>query len=1453
VTLTLSTVTSASSYGTPGPAQITPASNQGDTLLVLAGWDVAAPSGQVAGGSPIVPCAAVVDSQGNRWRLIADSGSQVAGARCAAWLCTNALALGTDDWLSVCPQGNYTSLFTMCAVFTGAPASYWPVIDFTQATNSQSSSSLSLTQTTGQADYCFGVAATGDTLVTISGAGAGWTSIGTGSVGGANPDGLQISADYRAVNASTSVTATYTLSGARPMAMCMVGVSQASFLPVQQKSDFPLIVTEAAFGATIGDPSQALLDNQWTDISQYAIGPDGSAIITASRGRQYELDQPESGTLSITCNNQAGVFNPQNAGSPFYSDAINSNMSFQSGVSPWTGQNSATVQSSSVASFASTESAVVTQSMLMSPPASASAAPVVRASGNSAGGVTSFGVTVASTITGGHLIVGVGTSNTGAILGISDSKGNVYTLVTQVAQPQPMSVFDAPITVTLTTADTITVTATVSTVINVIAVHETSVSAVVLPMTAQGLSSTASCTTGYLTGLPAQVLAFESNNTSSPTWSSPMTSLSTQSGGGGPFFTAAYQTVTSAGSLRNFSPTATFSGTHTWSMAIVQLLPSLSGSGTFGAASEQAAVTPVTPYSASAWIMAPAGISSAAQVAITWYTSGHASISTTTSSSQSALAQTWTQVSLLNATPPSNAAFAQVIVQVTGSYAGVVYIAEAGMSPGANAVQAGLVRLGTPIRVTAFWNGRNYPVAWGLVERWPQSWPNFPQWGWSNLIATDIAGAASVTIPSALQGQILLDQPYASFPLSEQYSSSANTINGVVKTTSECDGQVATNIVISNQRPAVYADGNHAVETGLSMGFLGDNGTGIGVTSYNTFDLSGDRGPGVQYGPDLTLPPIASGGTGNLTFEVWTTVPDNVTLPGSTVTVQLWEIMVEPDLESNGANNLAQGVLVTGGIYYSTTTIQAYWQPNWLAATIITAGTLVPGELCQLGFVFENGNFRTILNGAVSGAIAGAPTSVPLYALAFGLSTSVTGSRGTFDGNYNYSIAYPTLYPYRLSTTQVVEHWNAGTTGFSGDTVLQRAARYVAWSQVNVGLAGPVITETPLLGPAYDSAGNQMNAALQSDSVSAGSRWGGVASGSLVVLPRTTLYNRPVNVTFGDAPLGILNFNALFSAGTTGWATANGATGLAIVTSPGGFGYRAITFHGNGSTASAQLIAAASASSTHVSVTALSSYIAGTWIQAGTTWASGITMQVDWYTSGNVFISTSAGNNSGSLSSGTWTYVEVVASAPATAANAVVYIQVSGTPASSIIFSVTQFFFILMTDQVPYQPTMSLDYDNSYVSNSASATLTNGPNTLASPLVVDPASVVKYLQRGPLAQQVSGQTTEDAYDRATWSLGKFSEPSMRVSGMSVDVAAYPLAFSQTLKTDIGDVGAVVRTPIGNQGYNLPVVIEQVDIEISADRWVTSYQHSPNTPENAVLYVDDSSTSDSTLGTGTLPW
>jgi hypothetical protein len=184
-------------------------------------------------------------------------------------------------------------------------------------------------------------------------------------------------------------------------------------------------------------------------------------------------------------------------------------------------------------------------------------------------------------------------------------------------------------------------------------------------------------------------------------------------------------------------------------------------------------------------------------------------------------------------------------------------------------------------------------------------------------------------------------------------------------------------------------------------------------------------------------------------------------------------------------------------------------------------------------------------------------------------------------------------------------------------------------------------------------------------------------------------------------------------------------------------------------------------------------------------------------------------------------------------------------------FSIDSLSLQLQLDQVPYQKGIAFDYDNTYIQNSAQATLTSGPSTLAAPIVRDQQSVTEYLQRGPLSQSVSGQFTEDAYDRATWSLFKYRQPSMRVSSITVQPNSYPQAFTSVLTTDIGDIASVSRFPTPGPGYTLPVVTEQVSIEIGPGGWQVSYQQSPYEPDGTILTADTAGYN--VLGSNTLAW
>ena len=103
------------------------------------------------------------------------------------------------------------------------------------------------------------------------------------------------------------------------------------------------------------------------------------------------------------------------------------------------------------------------------------------------------------------------------------------------------------------------------------------------------------------------------------------------------------------------------------------------------------------------------------------------------------------------------------------------YVAEAALVTGPQTVQTGLVAPLTPVRVTAWWQGRRYPVWSGYAQQWPQEWPDMPQWGFSTLKAADALGAAAAgQMQSALIGEVLIDNPYAYLPCNESYTSQVN-------------------------------------------------------------------------------------------------------------------------------------------------------------------------------------------------------------------------------------------------------------------------------------------------------------------------------------------------------------------------------------------------------------------------------------------------------------------------------------------------------------------------------------------------------------------------------------------------------------------------------------------------------------------------------------------------------
>lgn len=825
------------------------------------------------------------------------------------------------------------------------------------------------------------------------------------------------------------------------------------------------------------------------------------------------------------------------------------------------------------------------------------------------------------------------------------------------------------------------------------------------------------------------------------------------------------------------------------------------------------------------------------------------------------------------------------------------------------------VVLGTPIRVTAFWEGRRYAVGFGYVERWPQNWPDMPQWGMSDMVATDAVGVASSTqLPSAVQGEILADNPYICFPFSEQYSTSTTTINGLQKISADSDGLIAINTSRNNQNTATYTDGNLSpVDTGLSLGFLGDSGTGMGASGYQAIDNSGSRGPGAIYGPDANLPQIGVTGE-DATIELWANVPSFTAGPNG-LAMQLLQVLTSPNIANKAGLNLnyQPGILLL---------------LNWdvlvnsaLADAVLFVGTtfggsslLSPGEPCHFIFVFTAGALQWFVNGINFLTYAG-PLSGKLQALAFsqaGYSYAFETSTATGSANYNQAVAYGTVYGYALTPQRIASHYSSGVTGFSGDSIIQRFGRYLSWASLGLNPAGPSGPESPVLPQVVQSA-------VIVNSLS-GSFTSNVTPGNCVVVVINGFSTGTPSVSGVTLGGSADNFEQAISATSSLsgdeyfagiWVDPNSAGGAAnvVVTGAGGLSvnanYGIILLEVSG-LVSVSVVDQAAADIGNGTGWGTSGIIGETtvpneiWIGANSQISVATPPVTPWsslrYSSSNAGAGYRIVSGVGTpvyagiqSSSGVWaavtitlkgvtpssSYEDALELGPAYSTsgsalsdalnadvlsdngkwygNAVGNLIVLPRPAlynlpSTITF--TDSISGISGGGIPYLPDLGFDYDNSYVNNVVQATLVQGPNTLISPIEKNQASITEYFQRGPLTQQVSAASAQDAYDRAYWSLSKYAQPSMRVQQLTANPAANPAFFAALLQTDVSAIATVNRSPIGGASYSLPVVIEKVQHSIGPGIWQITYQMSPYVPEDAVLTAD---TSNDVLGSNTLPW
>ena len=423
---------------------------------------------------------------------------------------------------------------------------------------------------------------------------------------------------------------------------------------------------------------------------------------------------------------------------------------------------------------------------------------------------------------------------------------------------------------------------------------------------------------------------------------------------------------------------------------------------------------------------------------------------------------------------------------------------------------------GVPIRVSAWWQGTQYPVAFGYVERWPQAWPEMPQWGFSTILAVDAYGPlGSTALSSAVEGDIRKDYPYAYFPTDEQYSFTSQSLDPI-KAPVDANGLIAINKAFVNHRYAAYRDGYlQPVTVGQALNLLGDQDTTLGATTYAGQETS-DNGPGMfYYDPNI---PTNSGGNG-FSIEYWFVwgntnlfsctylnawgrpssffVPSTAPVNGAVITVGV----------NTGANTAAgvglfvNGVEVTGGAFNQNT-----FSPQHF---VITAGP--NGTACYL-------------NGAQTSTSPTLATIPQIKAVSLGPARFAydVSDLAVYNG-FNYIAGHLAIYPQELTPTMIQNHYTSGINGWVGVPAPGRFAQVLTWGLLGLKRGGTAWfgshgnSENTIISEAYSYEGSTGADVMAQLVTTEGGRCYVQGNGSLVYIYRWSRYNQPSSATFGDA------------------------------------------------------------------------------------------------------------------------------------------------------------------------------------------------------------------------------------------------------------------------------------------------------------------------------------------------
>ena len=463
-----------------------------------------------------------------------------------------------------------------------------------------------------------------------------------------------------------------------------------------------------------------------------------------------------------------------------------------------------------------------------------------------------------------------------------------------------------------------------------------------------------------------------------------------------------------------------------------------------------------------------------------------------------------------------------------GTITVAAYNGDGALTPGGANALPGLA-LEAPLRVSAYWGGSWYAIGYAWVERFPQEWPDLPQWGMSRMVATDaISVMAAVNMVSAMDAETLLDAPYVLLPLGEQYLSFSNGLNSFggsgfaalgYYSAADAQGLPAQNVSRVNQRAGMYVDGQGNVpggtspaiaQTGMTTNLLGTAGTGFGTSSIGTgtAPTAPLSGPGLVYTDPAMPDPLSAGG---VTVSFWVIVSSAVTSAALQPTVFTAYGLPTSYPAAHGALSV-QIMNFTGG--------------NTLKVTLadgssVTAPFNVSSSPQRITLCITSASLSVYVNGAlgVTTALTAAQTTA-WAAVSLGGPNYAYGSGGTVPGNFTaFGLA---VHACQLPVQRIVSEYNTGISGQQNAGAITRLAQILSWAGLGIARGGRQTfngaSQDTLQGPAYNVGGANAAAAAGQVVANENGMLAAQPTGEVEFIHRWALLNQDPVVTFGDNP-----------------------------------------------------------------------------------------------------------------------------------------------------------------------------------------------------------------------------------------------------------------------------------------------------------------------------------------------